>query len=766
MYLFERIFRGYVEIKFGVINLAVKKRKKRKDNRIKYEVIGILFIAASVLIFLGLYKNSAGIFGRLIRDYLLGLFGLGAYGIPLFLLVGGAFYIARMEPIRVENKAISLLFLFISLVTLIHLLSGGGQLVVLRENMTFIGNIKENIRVALNYGLEKRGGGIAGAISSVLLVKVLGMAGSKIILVAVVLMTVTVISDRSIVSIMFRLVKGMYNMLRASLKTIRNFVMVPVKEEIKINSETSNKEEKSKVDIDELNRKIEDKIKILDFTTNIQGQNEVAAASEDVEVNLHKPNYVKEYSGYRLPSTSLLNSYEGKSGGSRKDLLNSARKLEETLSTFGVEAKVVQVSVGPAITRYEIQPSPGVKVSRILNLADDIALSMAATSVRIEAPIPGKSAIGLEIPNKEVSAVSLKEIIESGSFYNHSSNIAVALGKDIAGNPVVADLSKMPHLLIAGATGSGKSVCINCIITSMLFKASPAHVKLIMIDPKMVELNHFNGIPHLLAPVVTDPRKATNVLNWAVQEMTNRYKEFAQIGVKDIFRYNQVKRLENSDEYMPQIVVIIDELSDLMMVSPAEVEDAICRLAQMARAAGIHLVIATQRPSVDVITGVIKANIPSRISFAVSSQVDSRTILDINGAEKLLGRGDMLYFPAGELKPIRIQGALVEEEEIEKVVNFIKNQVEAKYSEEVMEAAKPRETDDEERDELLPAAIEVVVENQQASASLLQRKLKIGYARAARIIDQMEERGLVGPHEGSKPRKVLIGKETFEEMNK
>ena len=322
---------------------------------------------------------------------------------------------------------------------------------------------------------------------------------------------------------------------------------------------------------------------------------------------------VNEYPGYRLPPVSLLEEYENKKSGNRKELLFSARKLEETLNTFGVDAKVVQVSVGPSITRYELQPSPGVKVSRILALSDDIALSMAATSVRIEAPIPGKSAIGLELPNRETVPVSLREIIESSLFKNSASNITVALGKDIAGNPVVVDLAAMPHLLIAGATGSGKSVCINSIITSLLYKASPAHVKLILIDPKMVELNHYNGIPHLLALVVTEPRKATAVLNWVVQEMTNRYKEFARTGVKDIHRYNQVKQLENSKEYLPQIVVVIDELSDLMMVSPAEVEDAICRLAQMARASGIHLLVATQRPSVDVLTGLIKANIPCRI---------------------------------------------------------------------------------------------------------------------------------------------------------
>jgi len=543
---------------------------------------------------------------------------------------------------------------------------------------------------------------------------------------------------------------------------IKEFVMVPVQPErkIEINSKVSvETQEKTREEVP----KPDESIRIIDFSAHQRTASETAAAAEIEDTGFHKINMVNEYPGYRLPPVSLLEEYENKKSGNRKELLSNARKLEETLNTFGVDAKVVQVSVGPSITRYELQPSPGVKVSRILALSDDIALSMAATSVRIEAPIPGKSAIGLELPNRETVPVSLREIIESSLFKNSASNITVALGKDIAGNPVVVDLAAMPHLLIAGATGSGKSVCINSIITSLLYKASPAQVKLILIDPKMVELSHYNGIPHLLAPVVTEPRKATAVLSWVVQEMTNRYKEFARMGVKDIHRYNQVKQLENSKEYLPQIVVVIDELSDLMMVSPAEVEDAICRLAQMARASGIHLVVATQRPSVDVITGIIKANIPSRISFAVSSQVDSRTILDMAGAEKLTGKGDMLYYPTGEQKPIRVQGALVEEDEIERVVSFIKSQVEANYNEEVMDAAQRQDDDNEDCDVLLPDAINLVLDYGQASASLLQRKFKIGYARAARIIDQMEARGIISGFEGSKPRRVLVSREDLEE---
>ncbi len=753
-----RILCENVEVKPGVIRLVVKKRKrKKKTGKIKYEILAISLIAAGIVIFLGLYKESTGVLGYIIKNYLFGVFGLAGYGIPLFLVFAGIFCLARYDTIAVDARTVSLLLLFLSVTTLLHMSSG--ELVRYREEEGFLRNLLENARIASAYGQEHVGGGILGALISVIMIKLLGILVSKIFLIALIIISLTIVSDRSLIAIVFGIFKNIVKTIINAGRIIWDFVMVPVVNDDETGG-TEKKKEDPKRDV------LDEKIKILDYTRQYSGAEQAAAAEETVQLNLSRPNTVREFSDYRLPSTSLLSSYEGKPGGSRKDLISSAKKLEETLKTFGVEAKVIQVSVGPAITRYEIQPSPGVKVSRILRLSDDIALNMAATSVRIEAPIPGKSAVGLEIPNKEIIPVSLKEILESSIFQNHSSNIAVALGKDIAGNPVIADLSRMPHLMIAGATGSGKSVCINCLICSLLFKASPAHVKLIMIDPKMVELNHYNDIPHLLAPVVTDPRKATNILYWAVQEMHNRYKEFSQIGVKDIFRYNQVKQLENNDEYMPQIVVIIDELSDLMMVSPAEVEDNICRLAQMARAAGIHLVIATQRPSVDVITGVIKANIPSRISFAVSSQVDSRTILDMSGAEKLLGRGDMLYYPVGMSKPVRIQGAMVEEEEVEKVVSFIKKQVKAEYSEEVLEAAQPEESVMEDRDELLPRAVEIVVERQQASASLLQRKLKVGYARAARIIDQLEERGIIGGHEGSKPRRVLISREELDDLNR
>jgi len=444
-----------------------------------------------------------------------------------------------------------------------------------------------------------------------------------------------------------------------------------------------------------------------------------------------------------------------------------ARKLIETLESFGVGARIINISEGPAVTRYELQPDYGVKVSRIVNLTDDIALNLAAVGVRIEAPIPGKAAIGIEVPNPKVTPVLLREVIESEEFQNHPSKLAFAVGKDIAGKPVVADIAAMPHLLIAGATGSGKSVCINTLITSILYKASPREVRLLMVDPKVVELSIYNGIPHLLIPVVTDPKKAAGALNWAVLEMTNRYKLFAESGVRDLKGYNHLMEREGG-EILPQIVIIIDELADLMMVAPNDVEDCICRLAQMARAAGMHLVLATQRPSVNVITGVIKANIPSRISFAVSSQVDSRTILDMAGAEKLLGKGDMLFYPVGMPKPVRVQGALITDSEVENIVSFIKSRQQAQYDDQIISKIDSHADESqpvlEGDDELLPQVIDMIVEYEQASTSLIQRKFKIGYSRAARIMDQLEANGVIGPFEGSKPRKVLITKQQWQEM--
>jgi len=496
--------------------------------------------------------------------------------------------------------------------------------------------------------------------------------------------------------------------------------------------------------------------------------------SEEYKLNREEYKLNKEYrpnrDEYKLPVELLNKNEQSDDDGELDDYIEyNAYKLIDTLASFGVGAKILDVSKGPTVTRYEIQPNTGVKVSKILSLADDIALNLAATGVRIEAPIPGKAAVGIEIPNRKNVPVFLRDVIESDIFQNYPSKLAFAIGKDIAGNVVVGDIAKMPHLLIAGATGSGKSVCINTLIVSLLYKVSPKDVRLLMVDPKVVELGIYNGIPHLLIPVVTEPKKAAGALNWAVMEMTNRYKLFAESNVRDLNSYNELVKERGEGETLPHIVIIIDELADLMMVAPNEVEDSICRLAQMARAAGMHLVIATQRPSVNVITGVIKANIPSRISFAVSSQIDSRTILDMAGAEKLLGRGDMLFYPLGQPKPIRVQGSFISDREVDRIVTHIKSLQSAEYDEEILkkidnqnETQKP---DTSEDDELLPQAIEMVLEMGQASATLIQRKFKVGYARAARILDQMESWGVVSPSDGSKPRQILITKQEWDELN-
>ena len=499
--------------------------------------------------------------------------------------------------------------------------------------------------------------------------------------------------------------------------------------------------------------------------------NTVAPAIEDAP---------PEPAPYSYPPLNLLDEPPAVSQtDTTRELRSNAELLENTLKSFGVQARIIDVSRGPAVTRYELQPAAGVKISKVTGLADDIALNLSASGVRIEAPIPGKPAIGIEVPNKVVSMVSIREMLDSPAFQNASSPLTIALGKDITGGVAVGDIAKMPQVLIAGATGSGKSVCINSIIISLLYKSSPEQVKLLMIDPKVVELGVYNGIPHLLVPVVTDPKKAAGALAWAVGEMLKRYKTFAETGVRDLKGYNRLAEENKELAPMPQIVLIIDELADLMMASPKDVEDHICRLAQMARAAGMHLVIATQRPSVDVITGLIKANIPSRISFAVSSAVDSRTILDGSGAEKLLGRGDMLFAPVGAPKPMRVQGCFVTDQEVERVVTFVKEGEKPDYDEEVLQeidrqaaasgskgggSGSAGESGDDGEDELLSDAIEVVVEAGLASTSLLQRRLKVGYARAARLVDEMEQRGIVGPFEGSKPRQVLLTKERYYEM--
>lgn len=504
--------------------------------------------------------------------------------------------------------------------------------------------------------------------------------------------------------------------------------------------------------------------KKMDPFTQIQKQEEKERINEVRKV-LAKPEI------YQFPPLEFL--LENKSHGhqqSKSQLDSQARKLETTLESFGVKATVVDISVGPAVTRYELQPEIGVKVSKIVNLADDIALNLSASGIRIEAPIPGKPAVGIEVPNLETSPVFLREVIETKEFSKHPSKVAFALGKDIGGKIMIADIGKMPHLLVAGATGSGKSVCINTLIVSILYRSTPEEVRLLMIDPKVVELSVYNGIPHLLIPVVTEPKKAAGALNWAVQEMSDRYKLFAAANVRDISGFNKLVEERQEGKKMPQIIIIVDELADLMMVAQNDVEDAICRLAQMARAAGIHLIIATQRPSVDVITGLIKANIPSRIAFSVSSGIDSRTIIDSVGAEKLLGKGDMLFYPVGLQKPVRVQGAFVSDKEVERIVTFLKTNAEVDYNEKIMQQlaqsgeSESGEPDKSDFDSLFNEALDLVVDKQKASASMIQRRFRVGYNRAARIVDQLHEAGFVGEEEGSKPRTVLLDREAYTRM--
>ena len=500
------------------------------------------------------------------------------------------------------------------------------------------------------------------------------------------------------------------------------------------------------------------------------------ATSSPTAITIQKERPIKKYI---FPPINKLVKGSGKAGDSSRELKETAQRLQQTLQTFGVRVSITDISQGPAVTRFELQPEQGVKVSKIVGLSDDIKLNLAATDIRIEAPIPGKAAIGIEVPNKENSMVALRDLIESREFKEFPSNLAFAVGKDIAGKVVVTDIAKMPHMLIAGATGSGKSVCINTLIMSILYKAHPDDVKLIMVDPKVVELSVYNGIPHLLIPVVTDPKKASAALHWGVAEMTDRYQKFADFNVRDLKGYNRkVEAMKDKGDpqapaKMPQIVIIVDELADLMMVAPGEVEESICRLAQLARAAGIHLIIATQRPSVDVITGLIKANMPSRIAFSVSSGVDSRTILDMNGAEKLLGKGDMLFYPQGYSKPARVQGAFVSDKEVSDVVEFLKNQSLGNiYDSDLQDkissysggtASGAAASEGSERDQYFEEAGKFIIEKDKASIGMLQRVFKIGFNRAARIMDQLCEAGVVGEEEGTKPRKVLMSLEQFEQ---
>ncbi|MCR4434332.1 MAG: DNA translocase FtsK [Clostridiales bacterium] len=792
-----------------------KKYRVKKNNLYKYghEIFGILVFAFGLLSVLSFYFNhSAGILGDLLRSALLGLFGLPSFLIPPGLVVYAFFIIFKKDDATLKLR------MLYSLALLVLVAAMAETAFYKPENFLKLTPLN-SLYQFFKDGTEFRGGGIFGGIIAAPLMSVLRPLGTVVILTAACVIDIILLTNISIANFITNIKNVLLNLFkkkaedRKELKgptaggdlssepgiigeeenlsldfetgsKVIDFKIEKTAKELKEKMDSPGKKHKKGMDIisskpeaDELHTELI----IKDFRSTAKaepirtgGMNEnesIKENSAEMAGNVKRVLPGKQTGGYNYPPFDLLKDNTETDINLkqyRNTAIELARKLEETLLSFGVDAKVINISRGPAVTRYELQPSPGVKVSKIVSLSDDIALNLAASGVRIEAPIPGKAAIGIEVPNKEVTPVLLREVVGSQEFIRCPSRLAFALGKDISGESIIADIAKMPHLLIAGATGSGKSVCINSLIISLLYKASPEEVKLLMIDPKVVELGIYNGIPHLLIPVVTDPKKAAGALNWAVQEMTNRYKLFAAKGVRDIKGYNSVMRETKENEPLPQVVIIIDELADLMMVAPNDVEDAICRLAQMARAAGMHLVIATQRPSVDVITGVIKANIPSRISFAVSSHIDSRTILDMAGAEKLLGKGDMLYYPVGEPKPIRVKGAFVTDKEVEKVVEFVKTQGNAEYDEDIIDEINSEnqsvENNPGDRDELLSQAIELVVETGQASVSLIQRKLKVGYARAARIIDQMEERGVIGPFEGSKPRQVLISKQQWHEL--
>ncbi|WIV10914.1 DNA translocase FtsK [Proteiniborus sp. MB09-C3] len=757
--------------------VATKNRVKTKRN-IKMEIAGILIIAIGLLSLLSMYNKSTGFIGEVIRKYSILIAGLGGYVFPtIVLLLGFLFITNKIEHIK---KTISIIIAYIGFLTIVDI-----NFFPFVEGLSFIDRVKLSIDVNNSVITSEKlatGGGIIGSSFSYIFLSLFGTIGSYVVIIAMVLISFLLFTDISVIDMLRGICKRTAALIKTGLKNIMGFVYI--EDNGKKNSNKNDKkdsvilkniirenEDASTNDIITVSNEVDSKIRVLDYTkvteesmkTTEKNRDEILE-KEDMNINISEGQKQENYEDYKLPYTELLKEIKTNVKSiEKKEVLLNANKLIDTLNNFGIEAKILQVSIGPSITRYEIQPAPGVKVSKIVSLTNDIALSLASSDIRMEAPIPGKSAIGIEVPNKNKVGVGLKEILESKEYNELDTRIPFALGKDIAGKPMVANIEKMPHLLIAGATGSGKSVCINTLITSILFKAKPDEVKLMLIDPKVVELSVYNGVPHLLVPVVTDPKKAAFSLNWAVQEMTRRYNLFAKNSVRDLDSYNNKAEDNIEMEKLPKLVIIIDELADLMMVSASEVEDYICRLAQMARAAGIHLIVATQRPSVDIITGTIKANIPSRISFAVSSQADSRTILDMGGAEKLLGKGDMLFYPVGESKPVRIQGAFISEEEINGLVEYLKGQCSAQYEEKIIgEINNNFKQSTSESDELLPNAIDIVIDEGQASISLLQRRLKIGYARAARIIDEMEERGVVGGYEGSKPRKVLITKEDYE----
>ena len=768
-------------------------------KRLYDEIAAIIMLVVGIFLAIAMHTHLAGIIGEGINSFLKGVFGLGGFVLPYFLIIFSAMMFAKVSKPFKGRTVIFLIIIFL----MIDILNAGRFVADFDISATSIGQVYHD-------GTLLRSGGVAGMYLGYLVAKGVGIPGLYLFSFAVIIIFLLLTVNTPISRAYEKAKERKAAKKERAAKRAEMLQDVEAEEIDKIDESQVDfleylkaaPEDRKRDNISKKNKKHildllknDDKYGLKDSRINKNDNKEsdlkdyipvaaVTAAAVAVSGNsdntVDKDKTSKEASvetieiedfktsasGYTLPPVELLKQGKTSSKKSSENLAENARLLEETLKSFNVEAKVVNVTKGSSVTRYEIQPAIGVKVSRIVSLSDDIALNLRARSIRIEAPIPGKAAVGIEVENETRETVTIREMIDSREFKREASKLAFAVGKDISGRPVVADLAKMPHLLIAGATGSGKSVCINTIIASILYRATPDEVRLIMVDPKMVELGNYNGIPHLLIPVVTDPNKAAAALNWAVAEMTNRYKKFAENNVRDLKSYNALmKREKKSEEIMPQIVIIIDELADLMMVASSQVEQAISRLTQLARAAGMHLIVATQRPSVDVVTGLIKANIPSRIAFMVSSQIDSRTIIDMAGAEKLVGNGDMLYKPQDIDKPLRIQGPYISDDEVMNLIRFVKSQVEDEnYDSEIAETIEKGDVSvasNDQEDELMDEAIMTVIDAGQASVSMLQRKFRIGYNRAARIIEDMQSLGVIGPPDGSRPRSVLWSIEDY-----
>ncbi|MFV0364460.1 MAG: DNA translocase FtsK 4TM domain-containing protein [Suipraeoptans sp.] len=751
---------------------TTNKKATQESNFIFSEVIVWITLAVSVILLLGLF-GIGGFIGRGIKSGLIYMFGMTSYIFPFLLFIGVAFF--------VSNKGVAKAYVKLGASCMLYVLC------------------------CIMFSLINDAGGKFGEIPANILEPAVGIIGSYVVVIVLIIICIVLMSQKSILKVVGTQSNKAYKIAKSDMETRRqNTIAKRHQKTLKraghraegVSFDTTLKGDNKSPEVKEVKPK-ETKPKEAKPIIHHNDGSDGEKATPPIAIKRQKPkmadddlqketsavstiadeNKSIDHTDYVFPSINFLNKGVKSVGVSDAHLQETAMKLEEILRNFGVNVTVTDVSCGPSVTRYELQPEMGVKVSKIVGLADDIKLNLAAPDIRIEAPIPGKAAVGIEVPNKSNATVMLRELIESREFQTAQSNLSFAAGKDIAGKAVITDIAKMPHVLIAGATGSGKSVCINTLIMSVLYKANPDDVKFLMIDPKVVELSVYNGIPHLLIPVVTDPKKAAGALNWAVAEMTRRYQLFAEYKVRDMKGYNNLveKGKHAADELtkMPQIIIIVDELADLMMVASSEVEDAIVRLAQLARAAGIHLVIATQRPSVNVITGLIKANMPSRIAFSVTSGVDSRTIIDMYGAEKLLGKGDMLFYPTGYQKPVRVQGAFVSDKEVTAVVDFLKsNHKDAAYNEEIAEqvntssitagAASGLSNDEEDAfDAYFEEAGKLIIEKDKASIGMLQRAFKIGFNRAARIMDQLHESGVVGGEEGTKPRKIIMSMDEF-----